>query len=50
VAGRRDNAQMMASINQPVSKNLTQAENSITMFMQNVMDTQLKGNVWKYAA
>jgi hypothetical protein len=32
VAGRRDNAQMMAYINQPVSKHLTQAKNSITMF------------------
>lgn len=41
---------LWASINQPLSKHLTQAKISTTKFHANRMDIQLNGNVWTYAA
>ena len=40
---------LLACINQRVSKHLTQANISTTNINGNRMDTQLNGNVWKYA-
>jgi len=40
---------LLASINQPVSKHLTQAKISTTNIDANRMDLQLNGNVRKYA-
>jgi len=40
---------LVASINQPISKHLTQAKISTTNINANRMDMQLDGNVQKYA-